>query len=143
MTTATTKKRARTFWQDFLAGLAGPAAVWAAESAKARRGIRTLVDRARSQVMELDTLHAVDATVDDRELDASLERAEIHRRQLRRTFDAMAFLAGGRPGGTAHAAELRRLAIHASEIAPRAVATSEAFKRLSAAIDGLPTPAAS
>lgn len=140
MTALTPQKRLGTSWRDFLAGLAGPSAVWAAESAQGRGEIRRTIERARDHVLELDTSYAIDPSAGNREIDAALDSADARRHQLRRVFDAMAALAGGPSGGRPHAAEFRRLLARAAELAPAATAASEPFKGLAEAVDRLAVP---
>jgi hypothetical protein len=122
----------KSFWQDFLTGLAGPAAVAAAEPRPVPA--RDLVALARQEVQRLITLFAIDSTSGDREIDDALEQAEAQWNRLRRVFDAIAALVTDKQAPE-QAGELARLIQRARELALEQTARSPAFEKLVAAIE--------
>ena len=98
-----------------------------------------MVNRARDDVLRLNTSYAVDATASDEQIDDSLRAAEATRGHLRRMFDAMSDLAGF-PPTPAVGGQLLRLVIRVVEIAPAATAASVPFRELKGYVANLSIP---
>jgi hypothetical protein len=134
ITTGTTK--APNWWQVFLTGLAGPAAGAAAGQPRQARPLSDLVEFAKRDLLQINTLNAIDALKSEREIDEALGRSDARRQRLRVAFDAMADLVAPGDRSTAlRPAEMRVLLNHVVDIAPDATAQSVGFRELVAAVN--------